>query len=185
MLQKAILLILDGFGDRPIAELGYLTPLEKANTPNLDKLARDGICGMMSTLGIGQVPGSDVAHLTLFGYDINEVYRGRGPIEAAGIGVALESGDVAFRCNIGTVDDSTVVVDRRAGRIDDVARLTKDVDGLEKEADEAVQDLIGGGETNIHEAMIALQKADVSFKVLMEVRDKIVSAYKEVMRMQA
>jgi flagellar hook-basal body complex protein FliE len=64
-------------------------------------------------------------------------------------------------------------------------KAIEDVDGLEKDADKTVADLIGGGETNIHEAMIALQKADVSFKVLMEVRDKIVSAYKEVMRMQA
>ncbi len=60
----------------------------------------------------------------------------------------------------------------------------KEVSGLEKKADAAVQDLVSGGETNIHEAMIALQKADISFKVLMEVRDKILSAYKEVMRMQ-
>lgn len=63
-------------------------------------------------------------------------------------------------------------------------KAISEVSGLEKEADEAVQDLISGGETNIHEAMIALQKADISFKVLMEVRDKIISAYKEVMRMQ-
>lgn len=60
----------------------------------------------------------------------------------------------------------------------------KEVSGLEKDADDAVQELVSGGETNIHEAMIALQKADISFKVLMEVRDKILSAYKEVMRMQ-
>jgi flagellar hook-basal body complex protein FliE len=68
---------------------------------------------------------------------------------------------------------------------DVLKKAIEDVDGLEKEADQAVQDLVSGGETNLHEAMIALQKADVSFKVLMEVRDKIVSAYKEIMRMQA
>jgi flagellar hook-basal body complex protein FliE len=59
-----------------------------------------------------------------------------------------------------------------------------EVSGIEKEADKAIQDLVAGGETNIHEAMIALQKADVSFKVLMTVRDKILSAYQEVMRLQ-
>lgn len=63
-------------------------------------------------------------------------------------------------------------------------KAISEVSGLEKEADKAVQDLISGQETNIHEAMIALQKADISFKVLMQVRDKIISAYKEVMRMQ-
>ncbi len=68
---------------------------------------------------------------------------------------------------------------------DVLKKAIDDVNGLEKEADQAVQDLVAGGETNLHEAMIALQKADVSFKVLMEVRDKIVSAYKEIMRMQA
>ena len=67
---------------------------------------------------------------------------------------------------------------------DVLKKAINEVSGLEKEADAAVQDLISGGETNMHEAMIALQKADVSFKLLMEVRDKIISAYKEVMRMQ-
>jgi 2,3-bisphosphoglycerate-independent phosphoglycerate mutase len=131
MLHKAILLILDGLGDRPIPELGHLTPLEKATAPNLDRLAREGICGLMSVLGPGFVPGSDVAHLTIFGYDIHNYYAGRGPIEAVGLGLQLAGGDVALRGNLSTVDDDLTILDRRAGGITDVSGLVRDLDGLE------------------------------------------------------
>lgn len=131
MLQKAVLLVLDGLGDRPSPELDYLTPLEKANTPNLDRLAEQGICGMLDILGLGKVPASDVAHLTLFGYDIKNYYPGRGPIEVAGLGIKLQPGDVALRGNMGTVNEDMIIVDRRAGRITDVSDFAKDVDGIE------------------------------------------------------
>ncbi len=131
MLRKVIFLILDGLGDRPIPEFGHLTPLEKAHSPNLDRLAREGICGMVSVLGPGLVPGSDTAHLSLFGYDIRHDYAGRGPIEAVGLGVQLEDGDVALRGNLGTVDEQGMVIDRRAGGIKDVSGLVKTLDGFE------------------------------------------------------
>lgn len=133
MLRKAVLLIMDGLGDRPVRELDDLTPLERARTPNLDRLAADGICGLMSTLGLGRVPGSDTAHLTLLGYDIGECYFGRGPIEVAGLGLKLEPGDVALRGNLGTVDDSLTIIDRRAGRITDVSGFARELDGIEIE----------------------------------------------------
>lgn len=129
---KVIFLIIDGLGDRPLSELGDLTPLEYAKTPNLDVIATEGINGLMTTLGRGKVPGSDVAHLTLFGYDIEKYYSGRGPIEIAGLGIKLQHGDVALRSNLGTLDtNSNLIVDRRAGRINDVSGLIKDLDGIE------------------------------------------------------
>lgn len=124
------MLIFDGLGDRPNKELDYKTPLEAAATPNLDKLARESECGMMHTLGRGHTPGSDVAHLTIFGYDIEHCYSGRGPIEVAGLGMKLKHGDVALRGNMGTVKDN-MIVDRRAGRIRDVSPFTPDLDGME------------------------------------------------------
>ena len=86
MLKKAIVLIYDGLGDRPVAAFGGLTPLEYAKTPNFDKLATRAECGLMHTLGRGLRPGSDTSHLAIFGYAPAEYYPGRGPIEVAGIG---------------------------------------------------------------------------------------------------
>lgn len=126
---KAILVVMDGLGDRPAAQLGGLTPLEAADTPTLDAVAARGECGLLDTCGRGVRPGSDVAHLSLLGYPPAEFYSGRGPIEAAGVGLRMQPGDVAFRCNFATVDGWTIV-DRRAGRIKDTAELVAAVDGL-------------------------------------------------------
>jgi len=131
MLEKAVVIIFDGLGDRPIESFDGLTPLEYADTPNFDKLARMGECGLMHTLGRGLRPGSDTSHLAIFGYDPAEYYPGRGPIEVAGIGLKMQDGDVAFRGNLGTVDDNMVIKDRRAGRIRVVEPLTKALDGLQ------------------------------------------------------
>ena len=131
MLKKVILVVCDGLGDRPIKELGGLTPLEAAKTPHLDKLAAESECGMMHSLGRGFVPGSDTSHLNILGYDYREYYSGRGTIEAFGIGLKLNPGDVALRGNFGTVDDNLVITDRRAGRIRVVEPLTRALDGME------------------------------------------------------
>jgi len=131
MLKKIVILVCDGLGDRPIKNLGALTPLEAAKTPNLDALAKEAECGMMYTLGRCQVPGSDVAHLAIMGYSQHEYYSGRGTIEVAGIGINLRPGDVALRGNFGTVDDNQLIIDRRAGRIRVVEQLTQSLDGLE------------------------------------------------------
>ncbi len=128
--MKAILVIMDGLGDRPIKEFGGKTPLEYAQTPNLDALAKRGVCGIMDPIKPGITPGSDTAHLSIFGLDPHKYYHGRGPIEACGAGVRLEHGDIAFRANMGTVDDNMVVIDRRAGRIESTVELCKELDGL-------------------------------------------------------
>ena len=117
MNTKAILLICDGLGDRPIEELGAKTPLEAANCSSFNELARRGAIGLMNTIKVGIRPGSDTAHLSLLGYDPEKFYSGRGPIEAAGTGLVLCDGDLAFRGNLGTVKDDGTIIDRRAGRI--------------------------------------------------------------------
>ncbi|MHA2246140.1 MAG: 2,3-bisphosphoglycerate-independent phosphoglycerate mutase [Candidatus Hodarchaeales archaeon] len=114
--QKILLFIMDGVGDRPIAELGNKTPLEAAKTPTMDKLAQMGITGHLNVIGRGITPGSDTAHLALFGYNPYEVYTGRGPFEAAGTEVPVKPGDIAFRTNMATIKDG-IILDRRAGRI--------------------------------------------------------------------
>ncbi|MBM4294370.1 MAG: 2,3-bisphosphoglycerate-independent phosphoglycerate mutase [Deltaproteobacteria bacterium] len=129
-MPKAMLIVMDGLGDRPIKELGNLTPLEAARTPNLDALAARGITGIMNAIGVGQRPGSDTSHLAILGYDIDKYYTGRGTIEVAGLGMDLKEGDVALRGNLGTVDDNLVVTDRRAGRITDTGPFVRDLDGL-------------------------------------------------------
>ena len=119
------MVICDGMADRPVPELGDRTPLEAARKPNMDELARRGICGLMDTIAPGLPPGSDAAHLALLGYDPFEVYTGRGPFEAAGAGIALEAGDIALRANYATVDRRLIVKDRRAGRIQKTEELDK------------------------------------------------------------
>ena len=113
-----VLIIGDGMGDRPIPELGDRTPLEAADTPNLDRLAGLGACGLMNSVGVGIRSGSDTSHLALLGYDPYKYYTGRGPYECAGIDMDVRGGDVCFRCNFSTVNADMVVLDRRAGRIE-------------------------------------------------------------------
>src|SRR5260221_359623 len=114
---KHVLVVLDGLGDIATKEQNYLTPLEAAATPNLDKLARDSAQGRMIPVAPGITPGSGPGHLGLFGYDPLEYQVGRGVIEALGLGLELKPGDVCARANFATLDPKGVVADRRAGRI--------------------------------------------------------------------
>jgi len=114
--RKIVLVLADGLGDRPSTRLAGKTPLQVASTPNLDKLASSSELGLLYPVGPGVAPGSDTAHLAIFGYDPYVYYKGRGPFEALGSGIDLLPGDVAFRGNFATVDDKMVVLDRRAGR---------------------------------------------------------------------
>jgi 2,3-bisphosphoglycerate-independent phosphoglycerate mutase len=100
---KYIVLLGDGMADRPLAELDGQTPLMAAQTPNMDRIASEGILGMVRTIPEGMALGSDVANLAVLGYDPGAVYTGRSPIEAAGMGVDLGPGDVAYRCNLVTL----------------------------------------------------------------------------------
>lgn len=129
--KKAIVIILDGVGDRPIESLGAKTPLEAAKTPNFDALAREGICGLMDPVAPGVKVGTDVGTLALFGYDPRQVYCGRGPIEAAGVDLQVKEGDVALRANFATVTDEGRIVSRRAARIREGPHaLAKALDGM-------------------------------------------------------
>ena len=100
---RYVVLLGDGMADRPLAELDNRTPLVAARTPNMDHIASQGVLGMVRTLPEGMPLGSDVANLAVLGYDPKEVYTGRSPIEAAGMGVELGPRDVAYRCNLVTL----------------------------------------------------------------------------------
>ena len=121
MGDKFIILVGDGMGDYPLDRLGGLTPLEAARTPNLDRLVPIGTLGIVQTIPSGMQPGSDVANMSLLGYDPAVYHTGRGPLEAASIGVRLEPDEVAFRCNLVSLskDDAGNVVmgDYSAGQI--------------------------------------------------------------------
>ncbi|MBD3188833.1 2,3-bisphosphoglycerate-independent phosphoglycerate mutase [Candidatus Bathyarchaeota archaeon] len=113
--RKCILLIMDGLGDKPILDLDGRTPLEAARTPHFDELATRGACGIMDVVEPGMPVGSDIAHLLIFGYT-REDYPGRGPLEALGVGMELQPGDVALRGNLANIDQGMNIIDRRAGR---------------------------------------------------------------------
>lgn len=98
--MKHIIILGDGMADHAVERLGGKTLLEYANTPNMDNLARIGRTGRLATVPDGFLPGSEVANATILGYDMNKVYEGRGPLEAASIGYEMEPGDFALRCNI-------------------------------------------------------------------------------------
>jgi len=123
--QKILFLVLDGISDRPSPELRNVTPLAAAYTPVLDKLAAEGVCGIMDTIAPGIRPGSDTAHLALLGYDPYKYYTGRGPLECEGSGIHMEPGMIGFRCNYATVSSDGLIVDRRAGRIHNTEDLSK------------------------------------------------------------
>ena len=125
---KLALVVIDGLGDLATKEQGFLTPLEAASTPNLDALARVGAQGRMIPVAPGVTPGSGPGHLGLFGYDPIEFQVGRGVIEALGLGVELQAGDIAARANFCTLDAKGIVTDRRAGRI--ATEATEELCGL-------------------------------------------------------
>ncbi len=133
--KKGLLVVLDGAGDRPQPELGGLTPLEAARTPNLDRLAAAGVCGLFDPLGPGIPVDTHVGLGVLLGLPWSDALGlPRGPVEAAGVGLPVQAGEVAMRCNFATVEPPASagerwrIVDRRAGRIQDgTAELAREL----------------------------------------------------------
>ncbi|MFO7997326.1 MAG: 2,3-bisphosphoglycerate-independent phosphoglycerate mutase [Dehalococcoidia bacterium] len=117
--SKIVFLVLDGVGGLPHPETGK-TELESARKPNLNRIARESLCGLIDLIGPGITPGSAPGHLAIFGYDPVEYDVGRGVVEALGIDLELSPGDIAARGNFCTVDDKGIIIDRRAGRISTV-----------------------------------------------------------------
>lgn len=117
--MKYLILLGDGMADYPISSLGGKTPLEFACTPNMDYMASEGTLGMVDTIPSGLSPGSDIANLAVLGYDPRDCYSGRGPLEAASMGVQMGPNDVAFRCNLITLvdGDNPLMADFTAGHI--------------------------------------------------------------------
>ncbi|NLX50325.1 MAG: 2,3-bisphosphoglycerate-independent phosphoglycerate mutase [Methanospirillum sp.] len=126
--RRIVLIVLDGIGDRPHPALGGATPLSAARTPVLDRFAREGVTGIMDTIAPGIRPGSDTSHLALLGYPPEECYTGRGPLEAEGSGIRMLPGMIGFRANYATVGPDGAVTDRRAGRIQGTAPLSKAIE---------------------------------------------------------
>lgn len=106
--MKYCIIIPDGMADYPLEKLGGRTPIETARTPHLDFLAQNGQLGVVRTIPGGFSPGSDVANLTIVGYNPGEYYSGRAPLEAASIGIKLNNSDWAFRCNLITANEDTL-----------------------------------------------------------------------------
>jgi 2,3-bisphosphoglycerate-independent phosphoglycerate mutase len=113
---KLIYIIIDGMGDLPIEELDSKTPLEAAETPCMDFLAKTGKTGLMYTVGKGLAPESDVAVVSILGYNPFKYHVSRGALEAVGAGLNMNTGDLALRCNFATLASDNSIIDRRAGR---------------------------------------------------------------------
>lgn len=103
--MKYVVLLCDGMADYPLDELGGETPMSKSVTPNMDALAKNSVIGLVKTVADGMKPGSDVANLSVLGYDPAVCYTGRSPLEAGSIGIDMLPDDVSFRCNLVTVSD--------------------------------------------------------------------------------
>lgn len=130
-MKKLLYIILDGLGDRPIKELANKTPLEAARTPNIDRLAEVGKQGIVYTVGEKIAPESDIAVISILGYDAHKYYTGRGPLESYAAGLRLEDGDLAYRVNFATCKvGSNELLDRRVGRnlsTEEATALTKEI----------------------------------------------------------
>ncbi|HPN84087.1 MAG TPA: hypothetical protein PK821_02015, partial [Victivallales bacterium] len=115
-MSKAVLFLADGMADEPMSELGGMTPLEYAKTPNMDKIAELGASGTFLSLPGDCPTSSDAANLSVLGYDLANSYPGRGPIEAASRNISLGKDDIAFRCNL-IEEERGILKDYSAGQI--------------------------------------------------------------------
>src|SRR3990167_3573825 len=114
--MKYAILVGDGMSDYPIKELEGKTPLEVAKIPNLNEIVKRGRIGLVKTVPTGMKPASDIANLSILGYDPKKYYTGRGPLEAANVGIELAEDEVAFRCNLVKINND-IMADYSAGHI--------------------------------------------------------------------
>jgi 2,3-bisphosphoglycerate-independent phosphoglycerate mutase len=158
---KLIYLVVDGMGDVPIAELGDKTPLEAAETPYMDSLAKTGKTGLMYTVGKGIAPESDVAVVSILGYDPFKYHVSRGALESVGARLEMRDGDLALRCNFGTLAaDGSSIVDRRAGR-----------DLTQEEADELAQAV--NGQVQLESYPVGFQiKSTATYRAALVIRSE-------------
>lgn len=124
--MKHIIILGDGMADLPVERLGGKTLLQYAHKPMMDQLARNGRCGRLITVPEGFPPGSEVANTAILGYDLNKVYEGRGPLEAASIGYEMADDDFAIRCNIITLEDGKIITHNGGNLETDDARVLID-----------------------------------------------------------
>ena len=124
--MKHIIILGDGMADLPIEQLGGKTLLQYAHKPMMDQLAKEGRCGRLVTVPEGFPPGSEVANTAILGYDLNKVYEGRGPLEAASIGYEMADDDFAIRCNIITIEDGKIITHNGGNLETDDARILID-----------------------------------------------------------
>lgn len=160
--MKYVVIVGDGMADYPVESINGKTPLMVARTPNMDWLAKHGSLGLVRTVPDGFNPGSEIANLSIFGYDPLQYYTGRGPLEAASLGVRLEKDDLAFRCNLVTLQSQgskVVMEDFAAGHISD-AEAHEIIVGLDQ--------AIGNKETRFY--------SGVSYRHLMVMKNGV-SAY--------
>ena len=132
--MKHIIILGDGMADWPVKSLGNRTLLQAAQTPFMDKLARMGRSGRLMTVAEGFHPGSEAANMSVLGYNLPKVYEGRGPLEAASIGVELQQGEMAMRCNIICIEGDNIK-NHSAGHI-----TTEEADVLVKYLQEQLGD---------------------------------------------
>ncbi len=114
--MKYIIILGDGMSDEPIPALGNKTPLQVANKPNIDKIAALGRCGMLHTIPAGYAPGSEIANMSVMGYNVPEVFEGRGSLEAASMGVDIVQDEMAMRCNLICIENG-IIKNHSAGHI--------------------------------------------------------------------
>ena len=129
--MKYIIVLGDGMADEPIGKLGGRTPLQSADTPAMDWLAAHGRCGLLKTVPDGYHPGSEIANLSVLGYDLDRVFEGRGSLEAASMGVDIESGEMAMRCNLVCIENGRIK-NHSAGHIS-TAEAAELIDFLQEE----------------------------------------------------
>ena len=156
--MKLIYVVIDGMGDLPIKELENKTPLEAAETPNMDSLAETGKTGLMYPVKKGIAPESDVAVLSILGYDPFKYKARRGPLEAYGAGLTMTDGDLALRCNFATLGEGRRIVDRRVGRditTEEATKLSETIN--EKVKLEAYPANFEFKNTTVHRAVLVIR----------------------------